>query len=196
MNQPCIRCLRLKKEVTILEPVSTTPVTEDMTNYKYTCECGASFERTINNADLKVCYELDLDKAMIHFSDAYIVAGEDITAEDVSNTVCTAFEGGIGYWACLDKRSDFDDKPREVPTSDWISKRLLDRKSVFFYDTETELDEPHDKIEYFELTLDKLINGIQLNAKNRPHDPDIRTGDSITADCIVQYALFDTLVYG
>ena len=62
-------------------------------------------------------------------------------------------------------------------------------KSIWFIDAE-------DDYERYELTLDKLLNGIALNAKNRPHDCDIDNGDGITMDCIIQYALFDDVIFG
>lgn len=61
-------------------------------------------------------------------------------------------------------------------------------KLIYFIDCE---DESRN-----ELTLEKLLNGISKNAEERPHDCDLDTGDAITTDCIIQYALFDEVLFG
>jgi hypothetical protein len=116
---------------------------------------------------------------------------KDITEKDVEGIMVTAIEGGIGYWACLyNVGEDFDNKPKDEPTSTWCAKLLIDGKAIKFTDSEGE-DE-----EVWVLTLAKLIKGYELNMINRPHDADIENGDATTSDCIVQYALFGDVVYG
>ena len=55
-------------------------------------------------------------------------------------------------------------------------------------------DDEEDK--KYELTLLNLLNGIALNCKNRPYDCDIDNGDAETMDCIIQYSLFEDVIYG
>lgn len=62
-------------------------------------------------------------------------------------------------------------------------------ESIYFIDAE-------DSDEVYELTLKKLLNGIKLNAENRPDDSSIEDGDGETMDCIIQYALFGDVIFG
>lgn len=37
-----------------------------------------------------------------------------VTEEDISDILCSAIEGGIGYWACLDNTTEeFKDAPKD-----------------------------------------------------------------------------------
>lgn len=113
-----------------------------------------------------------------------------ITENDIETIIVNGFEGGIGYWAGLDNKGDeWKNKPADEPTSMWTTKLILEGKSVTLYDREN----PEEKAE---LTLEKLIKGIKLNYDNRSWDRSIEDGDAETYDCIIQYALFDSIVYG
>ncbi len=46
MKQNCIRCKRTKGIINPLKAVKVIE-TKDYKNYKYACECGCTFERTI-----------------------------------------------------------------------------------------------------------------------------------------------------
>lgn len=69
-----------------------------------------------------------------------------------------------------------------------LVEMLESGKSLYFIDAE-------DADEMYELTLEQLLNGIELNAEQRPHDCDLENGDAITADCIIQFALFGEVVF-
>jgi hypothetical protein len=114
---------------------------------------------------------------------------KEITARDIETIIVNGFEGGIGYWAGLKKDELWDDKPSGVPSSMWATKLILEDKEVILYDRE-------NPEEWAALTLEKLINGIQLNYNRRNWDCDIENGDATTYDCIIQYALFGDIVYG
>ena len=44
--------------------------------------------------------------------------------EDIDDIICTALEGGIGYWACLDNSTEeFENAPKEETVSE--TSRLL-----------------------------------------------------------------------
>lgn len=117
-----------------------------------------------------------------------------LTERDIETIMVTALEGGIGYWAMLDNTGSlWEEKPKDEPISTWATKILLDGKSIKLIDEED--DDGHERTEH-NLTLNMLIKGYTQNAKERPHDSSIDDGDIITADCIVQYALFDEIVYG
>lgn len=116
-----------------------------------------------------------------------------LTEDDIENIVVTAFEGGINYWAGLNNSTEgWSDKPRDEPNSTWVTKMLLEGKSVSLYNVE---ESEYDKEEWT-LTLDKIIEGFALNYKERSWDNDLERGDATTADCIVQYALFKKTVFG
>lgn len=115
-----------------------------------------------------------------------------VTEEDIENIIVTSFEGGSDYWMGLDNSTpEWKDKPEDEPNSTWATKILLEGGTVIVYDIEDGTD-----TEVWSLTLVKLLNGISLNYLLRPHDPSMAYGDAITADCIVQYALFKEVVYG
>lgn len=114
----------------------------------------------------------------------------EVTGEQVEAIIVNAFEGGSTYWVGLDNTgSEWANKPQGKPLSMWAVKLLLEGKTVHLYDLE-------DDSEKWELTLAKIIAGVQQNHKARPSDSDIIEGDAETADCILQYALFNELVYG
>lgn len=137
--------------------------------------------------------EFEIKDGLMEFSDKKVVGVAKVeiglTENDIENIMVTALEGGIGYWACLNNTGDkWEDKPKLVPSSQWATKLLLEGKSVQLIDEEEE--------KKLSLTLEMLIKGFAQNFKERPWDNDINNGDSITASCIIQYALFNELVYG
>jgi hypothetical protein len=119
-----------------------------------------------------------------------VVATKDITYQDVEDLIDSAFAGGIAYWATLmNDTKEWEGKPDGIVLSEWAAHLLTEGKSVMFCDRE-------DESEKWELTIGKMIAGINMNAKKRPHDADLDNFDADTADAIIQYALFNELVYG
>lgn len=120
-----------------------------------------------------------------------ITVKKELTENDIETIIVNWFEGGI-EWAGFTKQDNeeaFKDKPKDEPVSTWATKVLLDGGEIVLFDEECEEEK-------FTLTLPKLINGYHLNYINRPHDIDLECGDVITYDCIIQYALFEDIVYG
>jgi hypothetical protein len=114
----------------------------------------------------------------------------EITESDIENIIVTAWEGGTNYWMGLENSyPEFDNKPKDEPISTWSTKILLEGKTIHLYDKEY-------TNEKWELTLEKLFKGITLNKINRQNNSDLNNIDANTADCIVQYALFDDIIYG
>ena len=110
-----------------------------------------------------------------------------VTGQDIENIVLTALEGGIGYWAMLDNTTaDWDNKPKGLPTSQYATQLLLERKTLRFFDAE-------DDIVYWELTLKQLFRGVN-EFINTIHDT-IENIDAEDADVIFQYAIFDKVVF-
>ncbi|WP_206459416.1 hypothetical protein [Anaerovorax sp. IOR16] len=114
-----------------------------------------------------------------------------ITYSDIENIVITALEDGIGYWACLNNTTtEWNEKPENMPISQWATELLLTGKSITFDDAEW------DNFKDEKLNLEKLLKGIALNIQERPDDCDLDNMDATTADCIIQFALFGEVIYG
>ena len=111
---------------------------------------------------------------------------QEITEEDITDIVVTALEGGIGYWACLDNTGEeFENAPKDEAVSETVARILLNNGSVFFEDEEAR----------YELTLEKLLNGIEKYAQENG-GIDMDDLDADMADAIVQYAIFCEVIYG
>ena len=136
----------------------------------------------------------------------------DITVSDdnlVSLLSC-AFTGGISYW-CSDAEVNREKyvaaknaliaggkKSGEICVEDIYLKVLDDGGAIVLPDAE-------DSDETYELTLSKILKGIQLTEAARMTGeidaagiPSLfdEGGDSNTADCIIQYALFGEIIFG
>jgi hypothetical protein len=124
----------------------------------------------------------------------------DIHDHEIKDIVITALEGGIGYWGCLlNEGKEFDDfyklqSYHQLSTSEFVADLLLSGKSVLLFDTELDFN----KAEKWELNLTKLLNGIKLYiiTNKQINLPLTDNLDSNMADSIIQYALFNELVYG
>ena len=116
-----------------------------------------------------------------------------VTEEQIKDIIVDGIETGIGYWAILHNDTDEFEKyynETELATSEIVGEILLKGGSVKITDIE-EGEEPK-----YDLTLDRLIIGIQKNAEERPYDCDLDNYDAITCDCIIQYAIFDEVIFG
>ena len=113
-----------------------------------------------------------------------------VTAEDIDDIVATALEGGINYWC--NRAEVMGDYLGEF-ASDQISRGGVLR----LYDAE------EDKV--YELTLEKLLHGIQKAYEGLWYMDygwcdgktlDTCQIDADVADAIVQFGIFDELIYG
>lgn len=117
------------------------------------------------------------------------------TDQDIDDIVCTAFEGGINYWC--EKVEVVGDYLGEY-ASDQISRG----GQLKIFDSEDYIEDG-----FAILDKEKLIKGIKLYCSNSSSTnilvPD-KSGfiidtcqvDAEVADCIIQYALFDEIVFG
>lgn len=126
-----------------------------------------------------------------------------ITAQQLSNQLITAFEGGIGYWCCiinniyLDKNQAINEAKALgidiVPAYGVLP--IIETGGLLLCDAE----EVTDPSEYWLLDCAAIQRGLNVMADK---DPDRlreiidETGDAETADCFIQYCLFGELVYG
>lgn len=120
-----------------------------------------------------------------------------LTEEDITDIVIEGLEHGIGYWSILDNTGkEYTSAPEDEPVAITTAELLLAGKTIIFEDTE-------DENEKWELTLEKLLAGIQMYL-NTPNGKGCLEGDVLntcnvdadTADCMFQYALFGDIVFG
>lgn len=116
-------------------------------------------------------------------------SGYKYDEQDMEDIVVTAFEGAIGYWACLDNTgAEWDAQDDDSATSEWMWKLLKEGEEIRFLDEE-------DNNEVYFLTLDKLLDGIDKTISNTTWDGDMDDLDMLVADAIFQYAMLGDIVY-
>ena len=113
--------------------------------------------------------------------------------EDMIDIISSAVYD-IGYWGCIDNdRNEWWDARSELPKGstfeDLMYHILKKGESVLILDVE-------DEDECWDLTLDRLLNGIKFAIENKYWDGDIDTIDGEIGDIIFQYALFEEIVFG
>ena len=111
----------------------------------------------------------------------YVLKPIEVTDEHLENVLVGAFEGGSNYWATKVKVKDDDYKGAE-----FASGVVSQGGELYIYSEGSK----------YLLTKASLINGLQqyLNESKHKNWPD--GGDSMTDDVILQYALFEEVVYG
>lgn len=115
-----------------------------------------------------------------------------------SHIIITALEGGINYWGCLANdheyfETHYNNKNRNS-LSEFVVDLLESGKSVFLFDKE-EMDRELLFNEMWELNKSKIVKGYEMFVKDHGKI-EIENIDSQLADNIIQYALFNELVYG
>lgn len=100
----------------------------------------------------------------------------------------------IGYWACIDNDTEVWNKTSDSLDDDHTFEDvffevLKSGNPVLLIDVE-------DVDEVWELTMDKLINGIKLTIEQNYWDGDFDNIDGEIGDIIFQMALFGEIVFG
>lgn len=113
-----------------------------------------------------------------------------VTDEDIDDIMCTALEGGINYWCRKAKViGDY--------LGEYASEQISKGGTLKLYDAESD--------DTWELTKEKLLNGIKKAYEESyfadyewcdGHTIDTCQVDAEVADVIVQFALFDEIVFG
>ena len=111
-----------------------------------------------------------------------IAIKKTITQENIDDILATALEGGINYWAVSARPKDKDYKGADY------GHEVVSRGGILIIATEE--GEKH------ELNLENLTKGFQLFADSNSNIDFMEDYDAVTADCIVQLALFGEIVYG
>lgn len=122
----------------------------------------------------------------------------DVSGADVESIVVAAIEGGVSSWASLDNiSSPWPDKPPGLPASLYVTQLLVQGGIVKLIDVE-------DDIVFWELTLMKLLKGISQYMHSfvpsgshsiNSIESILDDLDSVDADIIFQYAIFEDVIY-
>lgn len=128
-----------------------------------------------------------------------------LTADDINDILTTALEGGIGYWGVLDNSTtDWKETSKLLkdPTLSEVATTMLFKgKRIRFFDAEgeKELVDNDDPDCVWYLDLDGFTKGCSLYESHwgsichKIRYGDFDAGD---ADAIIQYALFDDIIFG
>jgi hypothetical protein len=113
--------------------------------------------------------------------------------EDMLDIISSAVYD-VGYWGGIHDTNEYyearDELNKEDRTYEDILYHMLKKgDKVLMYDVE-------DESETWDLTLDKLLNGIKLTIENGYWSGKIDDIDGEVGDIIFQYALFNEIVYG
>lgn len=121
-----------------------------------------------------------------------------LTADDISDILATALEGGIGYWSVLDNTTtDWEETSsgmQDATFSDVATKMLFEGKKIRFIGADKD-----DEDEEWFLDMEKFIHGcIHFEEEigsivRRLTDA---TFDADDADMLIQFALFNEIIYG
>lgn len=124
-----------------------------------------------------------------------------LTEQDILDILTTAFEGGIGYWCCLDNtdadwvaaRQQLKEETGETPCFCDVAYRVMKNGQTVKLEDEEEGT-------VLELTLEKFQQGCTKYTEETHRDIhrtiDNSEFDAEDADMIIQYALFGELIYG
>ena len=113
--------------------------------------------------------------------------------EDLLDIISSAVYD-IGYWGGVHDSNEYyearDELSKEDRTHEDILYHMLKKGNhIVMYDVE-------DESETWDLTLDKLLNGIKLTIENGYWTGNMDDIDGEVGDIIFQYALFNEIVYG
>ena len=112
----------------------------------------------------------------------------NITGQTIDDIMASALEGGITYWC---NRAEIVES---TYFGEYASDQISRGGSLRLYDAEE--DKQHI------LTLTNFLKGVSLYVANGPEEiiyngeVDASEVDALVADAIVQYALFDDVIYG
>ena len=121
----------------------------------------------------------------------------NFSIEDINDLVVTALEGGINYWCRSAKiKMDADDNFFGVPAED--QDKVKYASDVIGYGGVLILTDIEDPNEKWELDVEKMLKGIKMQCENTgiALSELMDNYDAGDADCIVQYAVMNEIVFG
>lgn len=113
--------------------------------------------------------------------------------EDILSVICSAVYD-IGYWSCIDNDTEVWHKTSGFMDDDHTFEDVF--FEILKNGQAVELIDVEDDEEVWELTLEKLLHGMQMAIENGDWDGDVDELDGAIGDMIFQYALFDEVVFG
>lgn len=197
LNMPCPRCGKHQMNKDMAENALSRH--EDI----YICsECGreeSAFDYVGQKKPLELWYAvrflngevLPYERKTPENLKPYYKISASVTArvldEDIDDIMITALEGGINYWCnCAEVVGEY--------LGDCASDQISRGGELRLYDCESD--------EVYTLTLDKFLRGLATYISGC-YDIAVDSGrvdpgqiDAEGADCIIQYALFDDVIYG
>ena len=113
--------------------------------------------------------------------------------EDMTDIISSAVYD-IGYWACINNETNewYDARaelPKDSTFEDCMYHILKKGESILITDAE-------DDEEEWDLTLEKLLNGIKLTIEKKCWNGNIDEIDGEVGDIIFQMALFNEITFG
>lgn len=100
----------------------------------------------------------------------------------------------INYWACIDNDTDTWNATSDSLDDDHTFEDVF--YAILKNGYAVQLIDVEDCDEVWDLTLDKLLNGIKLAIQNGYWNGKIDDIDGEVGDIVFQYALFNEIVYG
>ena len=117
----------------------------------------------------------------------------DYSDEDIFDVICSAVYD-IGYWSIIDNDTDVWNETSDALDDDHTFEDVF--LEVLKGGNAVQLIDVEDPDEVWDLTLDKLLNGIKLAIQNGYWNGKIDDIDGEVGDIVFQYALFSEIVYG
>lgn len=116
----------------------------------------------------------------------------DFSDEDMLDIISSA-SYDISYWGGINNDTDeWEESRRELPEGTFEDRMYY----LLEHGHEIEMFDVEDPDEAWQLTLDKLLNGIKLAIQNGYWTGNIDDIDGEIGDIIFQYALFNEIVFG
>ena len=112
----------------------------------------------------------------------FVLKPIQVTDEHLDSILVGAFEGGSNYWIQKVEVANDDCKGKT-----YASECVAAGGELYIHTTDDEK---------CLLTKNMLINGLQMYLDESKHKNWPDSGDAYTDDCILQYALFEEIVYG
>ena len=198
LKMPCPRCGKQQMNADMVENALSRH--EDI----YTCsECGreeSAFDYVGQKKPLELWYAvrflngdvLPYERKTPENLKPYYKLSASVTFkvldEDIDDIMCTALEGGITYWC--NRAEIVGDKY----LGEYASEQISRGGELRLYDCESDA--------VYTLTLDKFLRGLATYVSGC-YDIAVDGGrvdpgqiDAEGADCIIQYAIFDDVIYG
>jgi hypothetical protein len=127
-----------------------------------------------------------------------VTKSHEFSAEDITDLIVTALEGGINYW-CGKAEIVINAIPKTFAgVSAEDQSKVKYASDVIALGGKLKLTDVEDEDESWELDLPKMLKGISMHcdANNIAPSDLMDNYDAGDADCIVQYALFNEIVFG